>query len=332
PRPPQPPPTPTPPPPPPPPPAPNKHSRGPPPYTSLQEEKAELGKLRAIYERTIEERYQINFISLIKKCNKIEIESRANRSYIKDKNIGSKHTVDIWGACISRDIFNYGNDLTVGKYILQNPPHTLKGKPYFVDENKIEAGSDFVRRMTKLALYKQAINYYEDNFKSEYIMIDGANCGCAVSVINNDPNFVFARTPTIDKVLLYLQQKDNIQFKTVSPYDISDNDWYNYMKNFCGLLLEKYSENHIILNKFKHSRYYIKSDGEIAEFKNWSNKANDFSEKINKIICDILPNCLVLEPCRFYLSDPEHRFGFSTLHYIDEVYKIQYNKLVELIK
>lgn len=249
----------------------------------------------------------------------------------KEKQFPTEQKIDIWGSCISREIFNYTKRYTVSSFLLQNPPHTIFSNSFPLEEDKICFNSNFTKRMAILEFNKKAISYFYDNFKSDYLMIDAADCrNCYYSIIDKyGAESKLCASDSITKTLNSLK----INAKLIDSLSIKDNEWENYIQAFCTMLKSRYNQQHIILNKFEYAtQYYDKTTNKITNFKNFKyyEKLNELNKKIECLIQKYIPHCLVLDHEGQSIADPDHHLGLYTLHFSEKYYLNRVEKLNNL--
>lgn len=237
-----------------------------------------------------------------------------------------KFIVDIWGSCVSREILNYSNLISCGKYILQNPIHTLRFEPYIIKPEEIVDDSSFIQRMTLFEMQKKAIKYFNEEFKSNWLIVDTADCRSNIAVLNRGHSGIAIFVST-NKVLKNLRNQ-GVEYTVKNVFDISQNEWKNYVESHCELLLTKYREDHIIINKFKYATKYF-CDGNVSYFAELDRikKENELTRNIEELYEEFLPYSRKILPVDEPIADRKHRLGCSPLHFSDLVYRAQAKKL-----
>lgn len=238
-------------------------------------------------------------------------------------------TVDIWGSCVSREILNYTTEISCGKYILQNPIHTMESPPFEISRDQIQGGSRFISDMAYLEFNKKAKEYFNNNFKSNYLIVDTADCRSNIAVIgpNNSRIALFVLTNQTIKNL-------NLKAKCIvkEAFDISPKEWDKYVLDFCNLILSKYEEKNIILNNFTFATKYLKNE-QFFPFENLEIIQNE--NIITNLVADLfkkhLPNSLQLSPVVPAIADDNHHLGRSSLHFVNDFYILQAKKLERLL-
>ena len=243
-------------------------------------------------------------------------------------------TFSIWGSCVSREIFNYTDpSLKIQRYIMQNPIHTLCYKGLEINEDEIIGDVNFLKKMFKLELNKKAIEYFSE-VKSDYLVIDTSDCRLGWYGIESSNDVRVAASPTCEKNYNLLSRRKEKLIKHYAD-EISDNEWCIYVEKFADMVLNFYSKDRIILNKFEFSRGGYDIDlNKWREYETFGNidKQNELTDKVQKFFEEAFEHkCLVLEAYTNPEGNWKNHMGPSPLHYTDEVYETQARKLEALI-
>lgn len=241
--------------------------------------------------------------------------------------------IDIWGSCVSRELFNFTNRIKTGAYILQNPIHTMWEKPVPIDEEKIQGTSNFTKRMAHLEFYKKAEEYFNKNFNAKYLMIDTCDCRNDVYVVKlpDGQETLICESLSAEKTLNGLSNE--VSYIRKSVFDLPDKYWDECLEKFVDLIKRKYKEENIIINRFKFADRYIDEKGVAVTFKHRDLylRRGQLTQRIEKKLEQLLPKALILSPINNPLGNAQHKIGLSPMHYIDEYYYIQNMKLENLL-
>ena len=241
--------------------------------------------------------------------------------------------IDIWGSCVSRELFNFTSNFKVNAYILQNPVHTYWRDPVNIAESAIQGSSNFTRRMAILEFEKKAQEYFNEKFNAKYLMIDLCDCRNDVFVFKNQDKETFVSDSiSVEKTIAAL---NNSEIYRYSVFNISNSYWEESFKRFVELIKSKYEEENIIINKFRFAEEYLDVDGKIKDteyrkYKDLYAKRGELISRLEEIITQMLPNARVIPPLLKPLGYAAHRLGLSPMHYTDECYYIQNLKLERL--
>ena len=232
-------------------------------------------------------------------------------------------TVDIWGSCVSREILNYTEAVNCGKYILQNPIHTLNSKPFAIKREQIKGSSRFISDMTYLEFTKKSKEYFETNFKSEFLIIDAADCRANIAILNESKIALFMLT---NQVLKELNMRESCVLREAS--EISVKEWTRYADEFCDFILKKYKESNIIINCFNFARKYVQNRKILTfEEQKQFNEENAHTNLVTDILKNNLPKAKRINAIFPVIGDTEHHLGKSSLHFIEKIYEVQARKL-----
>lgn len=238
--------------------------------------------------------------------------------------------IDIWGSCVTREIFNVTNDINVASYILQNPIHTIFSKPYLMDDDKKILGTcGFTRRMATLEFKKKAISYFEENFKSEWIVIDACDCRLSYYVARKDNDVRICNNVSTSKTINEYGLMG--EFIACPANGIPMVEWEQLVKKFADLIKQKYAEDRIIINEFNFAKYYIQ-EGSLRKFEN--NKyisQQGFIDSIEKLLEKNLPNSHILNKIETPVASDCNHLGLAPMHYCKEVYLTKMERIKNII-
>lgn len=244
--------------------------------------------------------------------------------------IPQKRNIAIWGSCVTREIFNYTDFANIDTYILQNPIHTFRAKPYIIDDSKLVGTSNFTERMLKIECKKTVLDILK-NSKADYLLIDTADCRNDWYQLRDDSDVKIVQSLSLDKTF-----SENVEmaelFERKSVFSISKDEWKHYVKDFCEEIKKLFPEDHIVLNEFNFCTTYLK-DGEIIQFEysDFYKKQNEVTNYVAALIKENMPNIKVISAPPFAIANYYHHIGNSSLHYIDELYVAQAKKLEKII-
>ena len=114
--------------------------------------------------------------------------------------------------------------------------------------------------------------------------------------------------------------------------ELNKSQWERYASLFCDFLLSLYSPDKIIVNKFHFARSYYNGI-EFIEYPTLHRdlKWEEITSLVEAMFIEKLSGCKVLEYNLPYIGNPNHRLGFSSLHYTDEIYYAQAKSLEALL-
>lgn len=266
--------------------------------------------------------------------------------------------VDIFGTCLTRELFNTTKEYTVNNYLMQQSIFTLFSKPLYVDKSEIKSRDNynFKNRMLYYELNKIGLKNLLKNH-AKYLIIDFVDAGRDILKfsIPNDSSVI--STQDIIYTLDSLSKIRKLEYKVYDVRNYTDEQIEIQLKKFIEILLKEYNPSDIILNRVQMQNIYYEN--------NVKKTINDcfiynrlyFIKKIEDIFLKILPNCKIL--CSNYepILDINHRLGgphpahFETIYYeykmklldslitgevsnieIDKEYEEKYNIEIQRIK
>lgn len=241
-----------------------------------------------------------------------------------------KQKIGIWGSCISRELFNYTDDYELGLYLFQNPIHTLPygGVPVHPDE--IEGTSNFAKRMVYIEFSKQAEAFLCQNTDCDYIIVDFCDCRLNWFELREDPTVKLAASISTKRTIQKLWKEDQFIEKSVASLRLED--WKKFVLHFCDILEKYYPAEKIILHKFEFAEYYLENK-KLCKFDNSSKYRifGNITSEVEKLFEDRMDKCIVLDAFRNPIGNPFHHLGKSPMHFLDEIYKVQVEKLGGLL-
>ena len=233
-----------------------------------------------------------------------------------------KVDVSVLGCCVSREMFNYTDKFKVVSAVYSSFISLFEKKiAVSYDRCCRVVSPQFEARNAYLELNKKVFEYLQEN-KADYLILDFAE------VINEfyllEDNFIeedntdikIVATPFIKEILA------DMNIKMVRASSSSCNIQLIVRKLFEQLYL-LYPQDHIILNRTTLCKYYIDESGEIRPFQDHYRLKNanvkkvyDFEQEAAKYVC----TSNILQPISCALSNGNHKYGCSPVHYTDEDY------------
>ena len=167
--------------------------------------------------------------------------------------------------------------------------------------------------------------------KADYLLIDTCDCRNGWYQLKANPNCRIVVSPTSEKTISEDAEMREL-FERVSIFTLTDDEWKKYVDEFCALLLTVYDEEHIILNEFKFAETYLK-DGETLNFDRQETyrKLQRITDFVANLIKEKLPKINVISAYDNPKGNYYHHLGCSNLHYLDEVYLTQAEKLDKIL-
>ena len=229
-----------------------------------------------------------------------------------------KIKLSILGCCVSREVFNYSNDFEIASAVYSSFISLFENK---IDVSLSECSScispQFQARNTYLELNKTVFEYLKQQ-KGDYLILDfGEVVNEFYNIENEDGNIVtrVVANPYIKEILTVKGYK----FSRVSSMNC---DISFIVKNLFDKLFDIYPRENILLNKVSFSRFFYLNNS-ICKFlnhyrltQNNLKKVRVFEDEAEKY----LDKCNVFQPVNNVLSNGEHKYGCSPVHYFDEDY------------
>lgn len=262
--------------------------------------------------------------------------------------------IDIFGTCLSRELFNYTDKYSVKTYIMQQSIYTINSKPFPIDLSKIFTRDDykFKNRMIYYDFNKLACSKLREH-PSEYLVIDFGDQSRDVVVLDDYEDVRLLGTKDVLDNLDSLKIKYHIE--NIEEYD--SKKIFNCIKGFVDVILSIYDRNKIILNTVQlQNEYYVNGEKKYIDDNVFVYKRRNFIKMLESIFLELIPECKILYTKYNPILDINHRFGapfpahFEPIYYdyrmsaldalingldlslIDALYHEKYNKYIDLIR
>lgn len=250
---------------------------------------------------------------------------------IADKSfINFEGKVDIWGSCVSRDIFKNNNDVVLNYIARQSIISSLQ-KFAYIDDSEIVNSSKFKLSMILSDINKTAYDKLSMNHAS-FILID----------------FVDERFPLLKYNSTYITKSNELceSFAKVNSYDSLDRTYNNGILMFNNIPVENYVAefakkiikiygNRIILHKVFLSDVYLNAKSELSYF---DTNVIENNQKINRILSlyyefmeKNIPNLYVVQATE-YPAFENHKWGLSPMHFVEEYYREIMKQINEVVQ
>lgn len=236
--------------------------------------------------------------------------------------------IRVYGGCVSRDIFNF-NDSEELKIVGCNARSSLAT---LSPDNVAKKISD---------KYYEVLNFVESDFKRRMVSFDFDNK--ILQSISYDDYDVLLIDLMIDRN--HLGMLDN-KLVTVSPdfrltgikpekiVNTFSNqyleEWYKGVDNFLSIIDKTIGRENIRINKVYWSNIATDNKHTAEINKRWDvAKHNDKLNILYSFLEKRLPAVSIIEvPKELFIANPEHRWGLSPIHYVDEYY----TTMIEILK
>lgn len=240
--------------------------------------------------------------------------------------------IDIFGSCVTRDVFTYGikDRIKLGEYIARQSVTTIFASPVVYEDREIERlGSNFQKRMLRNDLEKTTFEKLKTS-KGDFIVID----------------FIDERFHTVkfrDTYLTYSAELMMSEYLVGKKYHILDKrKWFNRhiifkihekIAMFAEELERIYGERGIIIHRAMIKDEYLDNKGCLQKF---SKPYLEDNKRTNELLNDMynelekkLANPYVIDISNLYYADEKNKWGLATMHYQEEYYL---NVLAEIEK
>lgn len=245
-------------------------------------------------------------------------------------------SVDIFGTCYTRELFNTTTCYEVNTYLMQQSIFTMFSNPFVIEkENAISHDNyDFKNRMIYYEFNKLGMPKLLDN-PAEYLIIDLADQARDILEFSVPRGAKLIFTHDIQFSLSHIMEQENysgLSMKKIDVRNYSDQEIKQYLSMFINKLLEKYEEEKIILNRVQMQNiYYIDNQKNYIK-DNFIYNRRKFIKKIEDMFLVLLPNCKSLYSKYTPVLDINHRFGGPhPVHFESIYYQYRMNLLNELI-
>lgn len=232
----------------------------------------------------------------------------------------NRHTVDIWGSCVSRESINRCKEVYVGKYIFKQAPLLTYEPPIdieFPDGAEAFCGSYWRRRTMHDAFARNGFDTLADS-EAEWIMVDFYDLICNMVEFNGN---LFEVDDFIRRTDFYKDIKS--ECKECYLFEKRDMKYcFETITRFANDIHDMYGDN-IILLKTDPKDSYITVDSRLKEFENEG--MFDIKRKFISL-CEerfsSVTGCYVIDISKhFYSSDKFPLGGAHIAHYEDEFYR-----------
>jgi len=241
-------------------------------------------------------------------------------------------TINIFGACVSRDLFPKDTEYVIQQYVSFTSPVSLyqpknDRELTMEDLSCLGWGSAFAKRCMVLDHNKTSLAYLFQK-KSDFLLLDFADV--RMRMIKYGSNGYFTKTNLHVK-------NPKIFDKLFSGYTIEELPPLEKIKEciqkLCYDILEHYDVHQIILHEYYLVDEYLDKNGVIQKFKKL-----EFYHKLNTILKEcyclaksILNGCYVITMPEHVVGYEKHIWGLHPLHYTKLYYSYAYAAVNHII-
>lgn len=226
--------------------------------------------------------------------------------------------IDIWGSCVSRDVF--GNNKNIVKHYVARQSIISSLCPQITEfKDSIFNESNFKLSMVLSDLNKNTYQQLKINH-SKYIILDFIDERFSLLKINSSyatmSNEFISSVPQTAKNYKIVNREYINDILTVEGIPVE-----NYIREFSTKIKEIYGDR-IILHKIFLSDVYIKDN----LFYLFDKQILEENTRINKILSEYyyliekyIPNIFIVSSFG-YPADANHKWGIGPMHFVDEYY------------
>jgi len=240
---------------------------------------------------------------------------------------------NVYGSCVSRDIFRFSNTHSVDINIQRNPISVAMSPAINVTpeiENSLEKFLNYEKRVMLYDFRKQALDLIL-NSKTEWLIIDvteerwGSLC---IATNKNNPNnttklYWPAPRKEYNEIQKHILEKTNYSYRTLTIDDLDYNEIEQAYKQVAEKILKVYDSSKVIICESYYSEYLLKNDGTLEKFENRVKdlyKMNNHYKRIHEILFKCFPKSPIIKFPTNTLGSENHLWPWSPLHYTDDYY------------
>ncbi len=226
--------------------------------------------------------------------------------------------IDVWGSCISREIFKFIEDnVVLGSYIYRASGLHINDPPINIPLSEFENldnfnGSKWRSEFIKNNLYRETPKKLKGT-KSKWLLMDLYDFAELTYQIDGN-SFVLDYDTT--NMPIYQKLCQSYGLKCVGFYPYKDEDLASRLDTLVDLIKSVYGEN-VILTNIHFSMHYISDSGEIVKFnrnKGEFDSKNEYLKKCQDYLAEKL-NCYVIDFNDMFIADERFVWGESPVHY-----------------
>lgn len=238
-----------------------------------------------------------------------------------------KVKLSVLGCCVSREMFNYTDDFEIVGVVYSSYISLFEDK---IDISLAECisciSSQFQARNAYLEFNKTVFEYLKQN-KGDYIILDFAEVVDEFYIVENEldgKEIKIVATPNIKEILNFKGYK----FKRISS---SDCEISAIVKELFENLLNIYPKERILLNKASYAKFYIRNNA-LYKFTDHYRLTKKNMDKVRAFEAEAekyLNKSNIFLPIDNVISNGEHKYGCSPVHYFDDDYYFMAHRFCE---
>lgn len=242
------------------------------------------------------------------------------------------YTINIWGNCMTRDIVSpltKTGKVKVLQYVGGGVAHPISAFSlkcdFEIESDRLKeyTGHSFDKRCLCQDINKTCLEYIEQK-KADFLLID--MLAIRLNLLKKADSCMVCSYP-------YLLNKERLRkdygleaYEEVSPFEVDEKVWFQYIDKFCQFIARSYSPRQIIYHECFGTHKYI--DSQLPHLKSFSkerdanvSKYNELMKKINAYFTSKMEGCHIIRFCDNVISDKAHFLGLHPLHYEKSYYE-----------
>lgn len=231
----------------------------------------------------------------------------------------------ILGSCVTRDIFNFSDEMKVRKYYPRTSLQSLMGEKFTVNYEDIELESDYQKLCIKMDFESEFLK--ESFIHNEYIILDFIDE--RFNVLKLDSKIIGTASN---------EYKNSKLGDKIYGINMVKNEYEDWCKSFDKLLKHFESKNiiaNVILHECYYKKNYISKDEKITLFsdriKFIEQENHKLSQKYKYVKSKIKNIKIIGDKNNIFYANEKHRWGLAPYHYEDQYYINMSQQLKEIL-
>ncbi|MGV2954007.1 accessory Sec system protein Asp2 [Glutamicibacter sp. AGC46] len=241
-------------------------------------------------------------------------------------------TIDIIGACVSRDVFNskitpnWRRNFSITGQAFQSSLISLMARPTHIADQKILDLGEHDRRVVRQDFAKDYVAAFAKQ-PPEIILVDFFT-DSRFGVIGYDGTWVTDNDWKIGKAQFY-QQIDQTSKVSMWTDESAYLDLFSQAcERFRDLLAGQAPETKVLVNSTRCVTHHRANGVTKAFSKKFVDQQNDYWNKLEAVFVSIVPCEIVKMDFKDILGDSKHLWGPGPVHYESEFYQLLYRELL----
>ncbi len=242
-------------------------------------------------------------------------------------------SVNIFGACVSRDIFPKNSPYDIRQYVSFSSPMSVfspKGPRTLTDDDLSELswGSDFSKRCLLLDHNKTGMDYLAER-PSDWLILDFADIRL--------PLIRYGDGQVLTETNLTLRNKPQFK-KLFGKYQtepmMSVENYYSCIDQLRETVLQLYPADRIILHQYYMVEDYIDKNGNLTPFRNQEHiqTVNMVLKELYRYFREKCPSCHIIEMPDYLTGTEKHIWGTHPMHYTKLYYEYAFQAVTHIVE